>query len=434
MGIIKETRNIISKYSSISKEANSSKSGIDFSRSGLTIGGNQANYLDEDTALTIAALHQGISVISDAIASMNVYLYDYDEDGNIRRLETDYRNYLLNNMANPYLTSFNLKKSMLKDIILYGNGYGKVEKNSRGKISSIEYIPANSVIPGSDNFGYYYDITSISTGVTGEVKEPKRVDEFNMLNVVVNPVANSVKGVGILDYAKEVLVIANQENMYVKNLFLNGLSAKAILNSKTPFKKETKDKLRQDLLNFYSGSQNAGKMLVLEGDIAVQSLSLSPSDIDLIKTRNLTVTEIARFLNIPKHLLNLDRGQGTYSNITQERLQLIQSTLVPYVTNFQQALNNVLLTPAEKKSGYHFSFDANETLKLTPQEQADYLVKLLDARILTANEVRRKLNMRPLEENELPADSDIVLGEPINEGSEAVKDGLSLSEADSNNI
>ena len=435
MGIFKETRDIISKYSSISKQANSPRSNIDFSRSGLTIGGSQANYLDEDTAFTIAALHQGIAVISDAIASMNVYLYDYDEDGNIRKLETDYRNYLLNNMANPYLTAFNLKKAMLKDIILHGNGYANVEKNTRGKISSLEYIPASFVIPGADNFGYYYDVTSITTGVTGEIKEPRRIDEFNMLNVVVNPVANSVKGKGILDYAKETLVIANQENTYVKNLFLNGLSAKAILNSKTPFKKETKEKLRQDLLNFYSGSQNAGKMLVLEGDIAVQSLALTPADINLIQNRNLTVTEIARFLNIPKHLLNLDRGQGTYSNITQERLQLIQSTLTPYVTNFQQALNNILLTPAEKKSGYHFSFDANETLKLTPQEQADYLVKLLDSKIMTANEVRRKLNMRPLEETELPADSDIILGEPLNENSdEGIKDGLSISETDANNI
>ncbi len=435
MGIFKETRDIISKYSSISKQANSPRSNIDFSRSGLTIGGSQANYLDEDTAFTIAALHQGVAIISDAIASMNVYLYDYDEDGNIRKLETDYRNYLLNNMANPYLTAFNLKKAMLKDIILHGNGYANVEKNTRGKISSLEYIPASFVIPGADNFGYYYDVTSITTGVTGEIKEPRRIDEFNMLNVVVNPVANSVKGKGILDYAKETLVIANQENTYVKNLFLNGLSAKAILNSKTPFKKETKEKLRQDLLNFYSGSQNAGKMLVLEGDIAVQSLALTPADINLIQNRNLTVTEIARFLNIPKHLLNLDRGQGTYSNITQERLQLIQSTLTPYVTNFQQALNNILLTPAEKKSGYHFSFDANETLKLTPQEQADYLVKLLDSKIMTANEVRRKLNMRPLEETELPADSDIILGEPLNENSdEGIKDGLSISETDANNI
>ena len=435
MGIFKETRDIISKYSSISKQANSPRSNIDFSRSGLTIGGSQANYLDEDTAFTIAALHQGVAIISDAIASMNVYLYDYDEDGNIRKLETDYRNYLLNNMANPYLTAFNLKKAMLKDIILHGNGYANVEKNTRGKISSLEYIPASFVIPGADNFGYYYDVTSITTGVTGEIKEPRRIDEFNMLNVVVNPVANSIKGKGILDYAKETLVIANQENTYVKNLFLNGLSAKAILNSKTPFKKETKEKLRQDLLNFYSGSQNAGKMLVLEGDIAVQSLALTPADINLIQNRNLTVTEIARFLNIPKHLLNLDRGQGTYSNITQERLQLIQSTLTPYVTNFQQALNNILLTPAEKKSGYHFSFDANETLKLTPQEQADYLVKLLDSKIMTANEVRRKLNMRPLEETELPADSDIILGEPLNENSdEGIKDGLSISETDANNI
>lgn len=439
MGIVKdtlqETRNIISKYSSISKNSNSQTGGkIDFSRSGLTIGGNTASQLDEETALTIAALNQGVSIISDAIASMNVYLYDYDEEGNIRKLETDYRNYLLNNMANPYLTSFNFKKAILKDIILYGNGYGYVDKNSRGKIASLEYVPASAVTPGADSFGYYYDVSAIQTGVTGEMKEPKRVDEFNMLNIVINPVANSVKGIGLLDYAKETLIISNQENIYVKNLFLNGLSAKAILNSKTPFKRETKEKLKEDLLNFYSGSQNAGKMLVLEGDIAVQSLALTPADIDLIKSRNLTVTEIARFLNIPKHLLNLDRGQGTYSNITQERLQLIQSTLTPYVTNFQQALNNILLTAAEKKSGYHFNFDADETLKLTPQEQADYLVKLLDARILTVNEVRRKLNMRPLEESELPVGSDLVLGEAINEDSEGVKEGHSTEETSSDNL
>ena len=225
---------------------------------------------------------------------------EYEEDGNIRKLETDYRNYLLNNMANPYLTAFNLKKAMLKDIILHGNGYANVEKNTRGKISSLEYIPASFVIPGADNFGYYYDVTSITTGVTGEIKEPRRIDEFNMLNVVVNPVANSVKGKGILDYAKETLVIANQENTYVKNLFLNGLSAKAILNSKTPFKKETKEKLRQDLLNFYSGSQNAGKMLVLEGDIAVQSLALTPADINLIHNYKRTERDKDRISELDK--------------------------------------------------------------------------------------------------------------------------------------
>lgn len=431
MGILKETRNILSTL----RENRAGTGGIDFSRSGLAIGGNTASALDEETALTIAALFQGISIISDAIASMNIYLYDFDEEGNIRRLDSDYRNYLLNNMANPYLTAFNFKKAVLKDIILYGNGYSFVDKNSRGKIAGIEYLPANSVQPGADNFGYFYDVMSIQTGVTGETKEPRRIDEYNMLNVVVNPIANSIKGVGLLDYAKETLVISNQENIYVKNLFLNGLSAKAILSSKTPFKKETKAKLKEDLLNFYSGSQNAGKMLVLEGEIAVQSLALTPADIDLIKSRNLTVTEIARFLNIPKHLLNLDRGQGTYSNITQERLQLIQSTLAPYVTNFQQSLNNILLTPAEKKAGYHFNFDANETLKLTPQEQADYLVKLLDAKVMTANEVRRKLNMRPLEESEIPADSDIVLGEAVNDSTEGdVGDGLALKETSNDNL
>ena len=107
---------------------------------------------------------------------------------------------------------------------------------------------------------------------------------------------------------------------------------------------------------------------------------------------------------------------------------------MPFVTNFQQSLNNILLTPAEKKAGCHFSFDSDETLKLTPQEQADYLVNLLSNNILTVNEVRRKLNMRPLEETELPANSELVLGEAINDTSAAVGEGLSTQETSVENL
>src|SRR5699024_1714663 len=148
-----------------------------------------------------------------------------------------------------------------------------------------------------------------------------------------------------------------------------------------------------DLLEFYSGSKNAGKMLVLEGDFELKSLSLSPSDLKLIENKNFTITDIARYLNIPKHLLNIDRQQGTYSNITQERLQLLQNTLLPYVIVLENACNQKLLTEEEIAQGYYFKCNTSEMLKLTPEDQAKYMLDLYREDVVVVDEVRAALNL-----------------------------------------
>ena len=180
----------------------------------------------------------------------------------------------------------------------------------------------------------------------------------------------------------------------MSNLFKNGLSAKAVLSSKTPFKKEIKEQLKADLKEFYSGADNAGKMMVLEGDISVLPLSLTPADIKLIENKHFTISEIARFLNIQKHLLNLDRGQGTYSNITQERLMLLQNTLMPYTVIIEEGINQKLLTEEEiANESYYFAFNTSEMLKITPEDQATYMINLYKENIVTLEEVRATLNL-----------------------------------------
>ncbi|WP_300869610.1 phage portal protein [uncultured Clostridium sp.] len=218
------------------------------------------------------------------------------------------------------------------------------------------------------------------------------VDYSDMLVFIRNPKYNSISGVGILEHASQVLETSIRETNYMSNLFKNGLSAKAVLSSKTPFKKEIKEQLKSDLKEFYSGVDNAGKMMVLEGDISVLPLSLTPADIKLIENNHFTISQIARFLNIQKHLLNLDRGQGTYSNITQERLMLLQNTLTPYTVILEEAFNQKLLTEEEIENGsYYFAFDTGEMLKLTPEDQAEYMINLYNNNIVTLEEVRARL-------------------------------------------
>ena len=133
--------------------------------------------------------------------------------------------------------------------------------------------------------------------------------------------------------------------------------------------------------------------MLLEGDISVSTLAMTPTDIKLLENKAFTIAEISRFLNIPKHMLGLDRQQGTYSNIVQERLNLLQNTLMPYVVILEQAMNQKLLDDNERANGYYFKFDVSELMKMTPQDNADFMLKLFDANVVTIEEVRASLGL-----------------------------------------
>lgn len=346
--------------------------------------------IDEETAMKISALYQGINIISDTIGAMPIYLYK-EVDGYQQIVREDSRNLVLSLMSNDVLSALNLKRSMIKDLILRGNAYAIIDRKSE-KIS-LEYVPLEYVTPKKDSTGYYFEVQSFTTDVMGEKTEKRIIDYSDMLVLIRNNKHNSIVGKGLLDYASTTLDMAIEETTYMSNLFKNGLSAKAILNAKNGLKGIAKDKLKSDLLNFYSGAKNAGRMLILEGDFQLDSLSLSPTDIRLIENKNFTITDIARYLNIPKHLLNIDRQQGTYSNITQERLQLLQNTLLPYVITLESACNQKLLTEEELQQGYYFKCNTTEILKLTPEDQAKYMLDLFKEKVVVVDEVRAALNL-----------------------------------------
>lgn len=351
---------------------------------------NTSASIDEATAMKISALYQGINIICDTIGSIPMYLYK-EVDGYQQIVTEDKRNLVLSLMSNEVLSSLNLKRSLFKDLILRGNGYAIIHREGDG--ITLEYVPYDYVTPKKDSSGYYFEVQAYSTDVMGEKFEKRIITYSDMLVLIRNNKYNSITGQGLLDYASNALDMATEETNYMSNLFKNGLSAKAILLARNGIKAGLKEKLKKDLLTYYSGSKNAGKMLVLEGDYDLKSLSLSPSDLKLIENKNFTITDIARYLNIPKHLLNIDRQQGTYSNITQERLQLLQNTLLPYVTILENACNQKLLTEEEIALGYYFKCDTTEMLKLTPEDQAKYMLDLYREGVVIVDEVRSALNL-----------------------------------------
>ena len=64
-------------------------------------------------------------------------------------------------------------------------------------------------------------------------------------------------------------------------------------------------RVKQEVTESYTGARNAGKPMLLEGNLKWQSISLSPKEMDFINSRNATAIELCIALGVPPEVMGL---------------------------------------------------------------------------------------------------------------------------------
>ena len=100
-------------------------------------------------------------------------------------------------------------------------------------------------------------------------------------------------------------------------------------------------RLKDQLDQQYSGSNNAGRPMLLEGGLEWQEMSVSAKDMDHEKNMNKSARDIALVYGVPPVLLGI-QGDSTYSNIAEAKLALWTDTVLPLLRTILSALNNWL--------------------------------------------------------------------------------------------
>jgi len=106
---------------------------------------------------------------------------------------------------------------------------------------------------------------------------------------------------------------------------------------------EEYNRLKQDIDSKFTGSENAGRPLLLEGGLKWVEMGLSPSDMDYINSKHVTSRDICLAYGVPPMLLGIP-GDNTYSNQKEARLSLWEQTVLPLAYKIRDELNN-WLTP-----------------------------------------------------------------------------------------
>ncbi|MAF25821.1 hypothetical protein CL634_09650, partial [bacterium] len=159
---------------------------------------------------------------------------------------------------------------------------------------------------------------------------------------------------------------------------------------------EAFDRLKEEIREQYSGAENSGRPLLLDGGLEWIQMSLSSRDLDYLNSRGVSQKDVCRAYKVPAVLLGLD-NDSTYNNIREARLGLWDDAITPTLNKVLNHWNkHILPLFGEEAKGLELVADYKGVSDLETRNERVWS-RLDSADFLTVNEKRNLLGYDPLE-------------------------------------
>ena len=343
----------------------------------------------ERSAMQMTAVYSCVRILAEAIAGLPLHLYCYKEDGGKERALGHPLYLLLHDEPNPEMSSFVFRETLMMHLLLWGNAYAQIIRNGKGEVVALYPLMPNRMTVDRDSSGqlfYSYQMSnSDAPTMPGGTVILKPSDVLHVPGlgfdglVGYSPIAMAKNAIG--------LAIATEE--YGAKFFANGATPGGLLEY--PGTVKDPDRVRESWNKGFSGSQNAGKVAILEEGMKYTPISIAPDQAQFLETRKFQINEIARIFRIPPHMIG-DLEKSSFSNIEQQSLEFVKYTLDPWVVRWEQSLSRALFTP-EEKSRYFFKFNVEGLLRGDYQSRMNGYATARQNGWMSANDIRELENL-----------------------------------------
>lgn len=201
-------------------------------------------------------------------------------------------------------------------------------------------------------------------------------------------------------------VDVDQHNMSAKhnyNLLANGArpSGAVIFKPKDEsgmtlqLTESQRQQLLSDLDLRFTGTNNAGRTMLLEGDFDWKEMGLSPKDMDFLQMKNMTARDIALVFGVPSQLVGVPDSQ-TYNNVSEARLALYEDTIIPLLKRVESDLNEWLSPNYSENINIKYDIDAIPAMAERRKRTYDNVAIAVREGIISRNEARERLGYEPI--------------------------------------
>lgn len=348
--------------------------------------------VNEETALTCAAVYAAVSLISDTIGYLDVV--PFQQTGDSKRRAYDNELYRLLLEPNDAMNGFTLRQIMTSHALTWGNGYAYIERDDAdfSKIISIKPLLPDRTYP----YRLLTGELTYTTRVNGTLFNLKPYEVLHIKSIGFT----GLTGLSPIQLFRQTIGKQLAFDKFGAKIFANGLNANGVLSHPGQLSKDAQDRLRENITSKLTGLDNSHKLLILEEGLTFQKISIDPDEAQFLDSMKFGVTDIARIYRVPPHLIG-DLSRSTNNNVEQQSLDFKTNCLNPWVMQWEQELNRKLLSDDDKAAGLSFKFDFRNLLRGDSTATANYYKSL--SSFLTINEIRAALDENPI------ANGDVIL-------------------------
>jgi HK97 family phage portal protein len=330
---------------------------------------NAGVFVDTATTLSVPGIWRGVTLVSDAIGGLPLHAYRSEE----------YVDPQPSILERPVATETRIEtiSSMVAALLIHGN-----------------YVAILGP-PGSN--GYPDSFFPVDPAKVGVRREDGRLvyrinnvdyDSSEIMHIKGFALPGELVGYGILSAQRQAIGGAIATQTYSQRYFNGGAVPPAYLESDNPdLSQEEANALKAAWLQSYGGINLSPP--VFNSSTRVKTIAITPRDSQLLEARQYSLTEISNMIGLPAYYLGAPNSSRTYSNVSEENLQLVRWSLMPWIGRIEQKLTDYIPRGQVAK----FNVDA----LLRPDTKTRYEAHAIALRygFLTPDEVRELENRQP---------------------------------------
>jgi HK97 family phage portal protein len=303
--------------------------------------------VNERSAMQMTAVYACVRILSEAIASLPLHVYRYNDAGSKEKALAHPLYGILHDEPNPEMSAFSFRETLMTHLLLWGNGYAQVIRNGRGEVVALYPLMPDRMNVDRDAQGnIFYEYTRADGDVRSMVgKSTVRLAPSDVLHIP-GLGFDGLVGYSPIAMAKNAIGMGLACDEYGASFYQNGAQPGGVLEH--PGVVKDPKRVRESWNAIYQGSANAHRVAVLEEGMAYKPISISPEQAQFLETRKFQIDEIARIFRVPPHMVG-DLEKSSFSNIEQQSLEFVKYTLAPWITRWEQAIYRALLSQAEKE-------------------------------------------------------------------------------------
>ncbi len=354
---------------------------------GSTTSGKAVN---ERSAMQMTAVYACVRILSEAVASLPIHLYRYNDTGGKEKALEHPLYMLLHDEPNPEMSAFSFRETLMTHLLLWGNGYVQILRNGRGEVLGLYPLMPDHMVVDRDAKGrLYYEYTP-SEG------DPRTLNRKASVILAPSDVLH-IPGLGFdglvgyspIAMAKNAIGMGLACDEYGASFYQNGAQPGGVLEH--PGVVKDPKRVRESWNAIYQGSANAHRIAVLEEGMAYKPISISPEQAQFLETRKFQIDEIARIFRVPPHMVG-DLEKSSFSNIEQQSLEFVKYTLSPWITRWEQAIHRALFSDIEKKR-FFVRFNVEGLLRGDYKSRMDGYAVARQNGWMSANDIRELENL-----------------------------------------